>query len=219
MASWYQAQIDAPLAREAPSTSPNVSFLARSHQALNRQLTGRFWSWARDDDSARLGRAQGETGPARGVPEVDHGSTGRYDVAKNDDRLLPAGLRPVEMGCGLVIRRPGLRHAHARPRPQPTDRPAARGAQPAPPTGAGRCSWRVPRRGCAGTAAGAPALDRPDHRHRQAAALPPSRCSRWSFAVPARTRGGATSAPAASCRALACGCRPAGSGECCAPRA
>jgi putative transposase len=45
----------------------------------------------------------------------------------------------------------------------------------------------------------------------------PSRCSSWSFALPARTSGGATSGSTASCSISAGGCRPARSGECCAP--
>jgi len=47
----------------------------------------------------------------------------------------------------------------------------------------------------------------------------PSTCSSWSCALPARTRGGATSASTARSCALAFGCRPARPGGCCAPTA
>ena len=153
------------------------------------------------------------------------------------------------MGCGLVVRLPGAtpylcanpallpvgggqgdRDPGAAPRacgaapPAPTVPPAthrprtAGGAQPGPPTGA---LVGVPgtTRDAAALARphGPAALDLPDHLHRPAADLR-SRAAAGRAPCP-REPAVATSVSTASCCALAFGCRPARSGECCAPMA
>ena len=111
-----------------------------------------------------------------------------------------------------------LRRQHPRPPLQPADHalPAAlRGLLP-------RLRWSsllVPSRPCcAGTGGWWPGAG-PPRLQPSADLLSPTRCSSWSSGLPARIRGGATSASTASCCALAGGCRPARSARLCASTA